>query len=107
MAMIAALYSVAAWVVAPAFYDGAPLSQPYNFVCPPPAAGFGSGIQPRAGHLDIRVINGVSDANSAFTDDGQVVIGFLPGAFDVTGKTSISVDITPETDFPSPNSLHL
>jgi hypothetical protein len=44
----------------------------------------------------IKVINGVSDANSAFTDDGQVVIGFLPGAFDVTGKTSVTVDIKPD-----------
>jgi len=36
---------------------------------------------------------GVSDANVAFTDDAQVLIDFLPGAFDVTGKTSVSVDI--------------
>jgi hypothetical protein len=52
------------------------------------------------------VIDGVSDANSAFTDDGQVVIGFLPGAFDVTGKTSVTVDIKPESTYPPPAGLH-
>ena len=78
------LYVVAAWMVAPGFYDGFAPPQPYNFVCPPPQAGANS--QPTSGHLVIKVINGVSDANSAFTDDGQLVIGFLPGAFDVTAR---------------------
>jgi hypothetical protein len=52
------------------------------------------------------VIKGVSDANSAFTDDGQLVIGFLPGAFDVTGKTSVSVDIRPVSNCSTPTGLH-
>ena len=101
----ATIYMAAAWMVAPGFYDGFTPPQPYNWTSPPPQARAGN-LPPRSGHLDIKVIDGVSDANSAFTEDGQVVIGFLPGAFDVTGKTSISVDITPETNFPSPNSLH-
>jgi hypothetical protein len=86
-------YMVAAWMVAPGFYDGFGPVQPYNWTCPPPQAG--ANIKPSAGHLVIKVIGGVSDANSAFTDDGQLVIGFLPGAFDSTGKSTISVDITP------------
>jgi hypothetical protein len=107
LTLIAALYAVATWMVAPGFYDGGPLSQPYNFVCPPPAAGAGSGIQPSAGHLDIKVINGVSDADSASTDDGQAAIDFLPGAFDVTGKSKVSVDIIPVRPCPKPAGLHL
>lgn len=91
-------------MVAPGFYDGfAP--QPYNWTSPPPQAAAGN-IQPRPGHLVIKVIDGVSDANSAFTEDGQVVIGFLPGAFDVTGKTSVTIDIKPESTFPAPTGLH-
>jgi len=91
-------YMVAAWMVAPGFYDGFGPTQPYNWTCPPPQAG--ANIKPSSGHLDIKVIGGVSDANSAFTNDGQLVIGFLPGAFDSTGKTTISVDITPLSTCP-------
>ena len=93
LAVAAIAYSVAAWSVAPGFYDGFGPQQPYNWVCPPPQAG--ANIKPSSGHLDIKVIDGVSDANSAFTDDGQLVIGFLPGAFNADGKTTISVDIKP------------
>ncbi len=96
-------YMVAAWSVAPGFYDGFSPPQPYNWTCPPPQAG--ANLQPRSGHLDIKVIGGVSDANSAFTDDGQVVIGFLPGAFDPQGKTTISVDIVPLPTCPQPPGI--
>jgi len=48
---------------------------------------------------------GVSDANSAFTDDGQLVMGFLPGAFVVDGKTSVTVDITPLASCPQPPGI--
>jgi hypothetical protein len=90
-------------MVAPGFYDGFGPPQPYNFTCPPPQAG--ANTPPSSGHLVIRVIGGKSDANSAFTDDGQLVIGFLPGAFDSTGKTSITVDITPLSTCPKPTGL--
>jgi hypothetical protein len=104
LAAASGVYLVAAWMVAPGFYDGfAP--QPYNWTSPPPQAVAGN-IQPRSGHLVIKVIDGVSDANSAFTEDGQVVVGFLPGAFNVTGKTSVTVNITPESTFPTPTGLH-
>jgi hypothetical protein len=103
LAAAAVVYVLAAWTVAPGFYDGFGPPQPYNFTCPPPQAG--ANTKPSSGHLDIKVINGVSDANSAFTDDGQIVLGFLPGSFDVTGKTSVSVDITPLDTCPQPNGL--
>jgi hypothetical protein len=93
LAVAAMLYALAAWMVAPGFYDGFGPPQAYNWICPPPQAGANN--SPSSGHLVIKVIDGVSDANSAFTDDGQLVIGFLPGAFVVDGKTSITVDITP------------
>jgi hypothetical protein len=104
LAAAAAFYLVTAWMVAPGFYDGFAPPQPYNFVCPPPQAG--ANLPPKSGHLVIQVINGISDANSAFTDDGQVVIGFLPGAFDVTGKSSVTVDIKPVSPCSNPPGLH-
>jgi hypothetical protein len=105
VAAAAAISLIAAWMVAPGFYDGFTPPQPYNWTSPPPQAPPGN-MPPKSGHLVIKVLGGVSDANSAFTDDGQVVIGFLPGAFDVTGKTSITVDIKPESTFPTPTGLH-
>ncbi len=85
-------------MVAPGFYDGFGPQQAYNWTCPPPQAG--ANTKPASGHVDIKVIGGVSDANSAFSNDGQIVIGFLPGAFNAAGKTTISVDVTPTPDCP-------
>ncbi len=96
----AVVYVLAAWAVAPGFYDCCAPPQPYNWTCPPPQAGANS--KPRSGHLDIKVINGKSDANSVYTPDGQIVIGFLPDAFDATAKSSISVGITPLDTCPQP-----
>ena len=103
LAAAALTYSIAAWMVAPGFYDGFGPPQPYNWTCPPPQAG--ANLKPSSGHLDIKVIGGVSDANSAFSNDGQIVIGFLPGAFDAAGKTTVSVDITPLPTCPSPPGI--
>lgn len=103
LAIAVTLYMVAAWMVAPGFYDGFGPVQPYNWTCPPPQAG--ANIKPSPGHQDIKVIGGVSDANSAYTDDGQIVIGFLPGAFDSTGKTTITVDIAPLPTCPKPAGI--
>ena len=39
LALAAIVYGVAAWMVAPGFYDGFGPPQPYNWTCPPPQAG--------------------------------------------------------------------
>ena len=96
-------YVLAAWMVAPGFYDGFGPPQPYNFTCPPPQAG--ANDKPKAGHLDVPVTNGVSEPSSAFTNDGQVVISFLPGVFEAKGKTRIAVDITPLDTCPQPTGI--
>ena len=103
LAGAAIVYLLAAWMVAPGFYDGFAPQQPYNWVCPP--VHVGGNQPPSSGRLKVLVIGGVSDANVAFTDDGQVLLDLLPGAFDATGKTSISVDITPVSPCPKPNGL--
>ncbi len=98
-------YVVAAWMVAPGFYDGFGPPQPYNWTCPPPQAG--ANTKPGAGHVDIKVVGGVSDAGSAYDRDGQIVIGFLPGAFDGTDQTTISIDVTPLPTCPQPPGIRL
>jgi hypothetical protein len=103
LAMAAACYVVAAWAVTPGFYDGFSPPQPYNWVCPPPQAG--ANQAPTTGHDVVKVIDGISEASSAFTDDGQVVMGFLPGSFDAKGATTVTVDITPVTTCPQPPGL--
>jgi hypothetical protein len=103
LAVAVTTYMVAAWMVAPGFYDGFGPTQPYNWTCPPPQAG--ANTTPGPGHTDIKVVGGVSDAASAYDRDGQIVIGFLPGAFDSTGKTVISVDVTPLPTCPQPPGI--
>jgi hypothetical protein len=104
LASAAVVYLLAAWMVAPGFYDGFTPQQPYNWVCPPPQAG--SNQPPASGHQVIKVVAGVSDANSAYTDpDTQVVLGFNFGVFDSTGKTTITVDIKPVSPCPKPSGI--
>jgi hypothetical protein len=100
----AVAYLLSAWMVAPGFYDGFTPQSPYNFVCPP--IHIAGNLPPASGHDDIAVTGGASEASSAFTTDNQVVIGFLPGSLDPTGKTSISVDITPVSPCPNVPQLH-
>lgn len=100
----AVVYLLSAWMVAPGFYDGFTPQSPYNFVCPP--IHIANNQPPGSGHVDIPLANGASDADSAFTTDSQVVIGFLPGSFDMTGRTTVSVDITPVSPCPNMPQLH-
>jgi hypothetical protein len=104
LASAAVVYLIAAWMVAPGFYDGFTPQMPYNWVCPPPQAG--SNQAPNSGHLVIKVVGGISDASSAYTDpDTQVVLGFNFGVFDSTGKTAITVDIKAVSPCPKPSGI--
>ena len=101
----AVAYLLAAWMVAPGFYDGFTPQSPYNFVCPP--IHIAANQPPGSGHLAIQIVDGASDATSGFTSDTQVVIGFLPGAFDGTDQTTISIDVTPLPTCPQPPGIRL
>ena len=103
LAGAAIVYLIAAWLVAPGFYDGFGPQQPYNWTCPPPQAG--ANTKPSSGHADIPVRNGTTEAYSVYTADGQIVIGFLPDSFDATGKTTVHVDITPLDTCPQPQGI--
>jgi len=103
LATAAIAYVLAAWTVAPGFYDGFGPTEPYRWSCPPPQAG--ANTKPSAGHADIKVTNGKTEAWSVYTQDGQIVIGFLPDSFDAAGKTTVAVDITPLDTCPEPKGI--
>lgn len=103
LAAAAMTYVLAAWMVAPGFYDGFGPTQPYNWTCPPPQAG--ANTKPSSGRADIPVRGGKTEAYSAYASDGQIVIGFLPDSFDAGGKTTVSVDITPLDTCPEPKGI--
>jgi hypothetical protein len=104
LGLAACVYLLASWSVAPGFYDCCTYAPVYNWVCPPPGLVAGN-LPPKSGHVDIKVLGGVSDSGSAITGDGQIAVGFVPGAFDSAGKSTISVDITPVSPCPRPADL--
>jgi hypothetical protein len=94
LALGGGLYVLAAWQVAPGFYDGFAPPQPYNWVSPPP------GVQnpgpPQSGQATARVTRGQVDPGTAFTGDGQAMLSWVPGAFQApAGGGSVTVRITP------------
>jgi hypothetical protein len=108
LALAAAAYVLAAWTVAPGFYDGIAPPQPYRWVSPP--AQFKATNQPPLpGHGSARLgTNGVVDPGSIFTQDGQASISFIPGAFEPPADRSpVSIDIKPVSTFPSASGLHI
>ena len=108
LALLAAAYAVAAWVVAPGFYDGIAPPQPYRWVSPPPQFK-SSNQQPLSGHGVARVAtNGSVDPGSLFTQDGQAALSFVPGAFVAPADRSpVTFDIKPVAEFPDPDGTHL
>jgi hypothetical protein len=101
-------YALAAWAVAPGFYDGIAPPQPYRWVSPPPALRSGN-QQPLAGHGTVKVgTQGVVDPGNVFTQDGQAAISFLPGSFVTpTGNAPVTLDIVPQTAYPGPTGFLL
>jgi hypothetical protein len=101
-------YALAAWAVAPGFYDGIAPPQPYRWVSPPPQFR-SNNQQPLSGHSSVKVAsNGVVDPGTVFTQDGQASISFVPGAFTAPpDRSPVSIDIKPEPNFPDPGGIHL
>jgi hypothetical protein len=101
-------YALAAWAVAPGFYDGIAPPQPYRWVSPPPQFR-SSNQQPLSGHQSVKVgTNGKVDPATVFTQDGQAAIAFVPGAFVTpSDRSPVSIDIKPQPVFPDPGAVHL
>jgi hypothetical protein len=108
LAVAVVAYALAAWAVAPGFYDGIAPPQPYRWVSPPPQLR-STNQQPLSGHGTVRVgTQGVVDPGNVFTQDGQAALSFLPGSF-VTpaGDAPVTLDIQPQSTYPSPTGFVL
>ncbi len=108
LSLAAIAYALAAWAVAPGFFDGIAPPEPYRWVSPPPQ--FKSGNQPALpGHASFKVgSNGVVDPGTAFTGDGQASVSFVPGAFVVPGdRAPVTMDIKPEAGYPDATGVHI
>ena len=108
LALAAAAYGVAAWMVTPGFFDGFAPPPAYRWVSPPPE--FKSSNQPPlSGQGSVKVeSNGVVDPGTAFTQDGQASLSWVPGTFVAPADHSaVNVDITPEAHYPNPTGIHI
>jgi hypothetical protein len=108
LALAAAAYGIAAWMVTPGFFDGIAPPSPYRWASPPPQFK-GSNQPPLSGRATVKVAsNGVVDPGTAFTQDGQASVSFIPGAFVAPPDHSpVSISIKPVTQFPNPGGIHL
>ncbi|HEX6547705.1 MAG TPA: hypothetical protein VF134_03070 [Candidatus Dormibacteraeota bacterium] len=104
----AAGYCVAAWAVAPGFFDGFAPPEPYRWEHPPPSVKNNPG-PPLAGHATFKVAsNGQVDPGSVFTGETQpqASASFLPGSFPPPSNGVVSLDIKPEASgYPDPTGL--
>lgn len=107
-ALAAAAYVVAAWSVAPGFFDGFAPPQSYHWLKPPP--GVQNGGQPQAGSAQLRVApNGQVDPGSVFTNDTQpqAVLSAIAGAFEAPADRSpVTVTIKPVSSYPDTSGLN-
>lgn len=102
--LAATAYALAAWAVAPGFYDGAAPQSPYHWLSPPPVARNGN-QPPEAGSRTVKQgRNGVMDPDTAFTSDGQASLSFVPGSFD-PNPGGVTIEIRPEATYPDLGAL--
>lgn len=109
LGLAAAAYALAAWAVTPGFFDGfGGPPPPYRWLNPPPQLKSGN-QQPLPGHASFRVgANGVVDAGTAFTGDGQMSVSFIPGAFQTPADRSpVTMDVTPTAGYPDTSGIQV
>jgi hypothetical protein len=105
LALAAIVYVLAAWSVQPGFFDGLAPPSPYRWVSPPP--NLASGNQTPLGGKGVDpVLGGTSAPFTTYTNDGQVIVSFLPGSFQVgSGTQGVTIQITPESSYPTPSGF--
>ncbi len=107
-ALAAAAYVVAAWAVAPGFFDGFAPPEAYHWLKPPP--GVKNVGQPQGGSGQFRVApNGQVDPGSVFTSDTQpqAALSAIAGAFEAPpDRSPVTVTITPVSSYPATTGLN-
>jgi hypothetical protein len=101
LAIAAVAYVLAAWLVAPGFYDGIAPPQPYHWVSPPPDLANGN-QPPSGGQTTVAVQNGAVQAGHVYTTDDQASITFAARSFAApAGGGPVTIQIQPAATYPA------
>jgi hypothetical protein len=105
LGLAAVAYAVAAWSVRPGFYDGLAPPSPYRWESPPPSLAAGN-QPPLSGHAVDPVLGGSTAPFTTYTQDGQVIISFLPASFNIgPGQSGVTIRIEPVATYPPPTGF--
>jgi hypothetical protein len=100
LAVAAAAYVLAAWLVAPGFFDGLAPAAPYHWVSPPPDLK-NSNQAPSGGRAAIGVQNGAAQAGHLYTTDQQAAVTYPSQSFAAPpAGTSVTLEIQPVPSYP-------
>lgn len=108
LAAAAVAYALAAWSVAPGFFDGLAPPGQYRWLSPPPQFKQGN-QQPLSGHGTAAVgPTGEVEPVTVQTGDNQAALSAIPAAF-VTppSHAPVTIQITPVGQYPNPGNLQL
>jgi hypothetical protein len=101
LAVAAGVYVLAAWLVAPGFFDGFAPAAPYHWVSPPPDLK-NSNQPPSGGKATIAVQNGAAEAGHLYTSDQQASVTYPSQSFAAPpAGTQLTLEIQPVATYPS------
>ncbi|HYW23684.1 MAG TPA: hypothetical protein VE953_05930 [Terriglobales bacterium] len=100
LAVAAVAYVLAAWLVAPGFFDGFAPAAPYHWVSPPPDLRNGNQA-PSSGRTTIAVQNGASQAGHLYTTDQQASVTYPSQSFAAPpAGAQLLLEIQPVASYP-------
>lgn len=100
LAVAAVAYVLAAWMIAPGFFDGFAPAAPYRWVSPPPDLRNGN-QQPSGGRTTIAVQNGAAAAGHLYTTDQQASVTYPTQSFAAPpAGTPLTLEIQPVATYP-------
>jgi hypothetical protein len=108
LAAAAVAYGIAAWTVAPGFFDGLAPPGPYRWVSPPPQ--FKQGNQPPLPGHGVATVGPTGEVQpiTVQTQDNQAALSAIPGAFQTPlDRSPVTIQITPQAQFPDPGDVQL
>jgi len=100
LAIVTAAYVLAAWLVAPGFFDGLAPAAPYHWVSPPTDLK-SSNQAPSGGRATIGVQNGAAEAGHLYTTDQQAAVTYPSQSFAVPpAATQLTLQVQPVATYP-------
>jgi hypothetical protein len=100
LAVAAFAYVLAAWLVAPGFFDGFAPAAPYHWVSPPPDVKNGN-QQPASGRTTIAVQSGAAQAGHLYTTDQQASVTYPSQSFALPAAgAQLTLGIQPVATYP-------